>query len=170
MLAAEALMRLILAMPRCRATNALKAGVLRLLGGSVGRRVTIYPGTWVFPGRNLEIEDDVDLAYGVVITTTGGVRIGARTLIGYRAQILSANHAIPPLPHRIFDSGHAVGAVDIGRDVWVGANVCILAGVQVGDGAVIGAGSVVTRAVPPGAIVAGNPARIIRFRERCGGN
>jgi acetyltransferase-like isoleucine patch superfamily enzyme len=56
------------------------------------------------------------------------------------------------------------GNVVIGNDVWVGANVMILSGVTVGDGAVIGASSVVTHDVPPYAIVAGNPASIIRKR------
>jgi tetrahydrodipicolinate N-succinyltransferase len=54
--------------------------------------------------------------------------------------------------------------VTIGSDVWTGHNVNILPGVSVGDGAVIGAGSVVTRDVPPFAIVAGSPARVLRMR------
>jgi virginiamycin A acetyltransferase len=54
--------------------------------------------------------------------------------------------------------------VIIGNDVWVGINATILAGVRIGDGAVIGAGSVVTRSVPSYAIVAGVPAKIIRYR------
>jgi len=56
------------------------------------------------------------------------------------------------------------GGVSIGNDVWVGARAIILSGVTVGDGAVIGAGAVVTRSVPPYAIVAGNPARLLRYR------
>lgn len=56
------------------------------------------------------------------------------------------------------------GDINIGSDVWIGTNALILSGVQVGDGAIIGANSVVTKNVPPFAIVAGNPAIIIRFR------
>lgn len=52
----------------------------------------------------------------------------------------------------------------IGNDVWIGANASILAGVSIGDGAIIGAGSVVTKDVPDYAIVAGNPARILKYR------
>ena len=52
----------------------------------------------------------------------------------------------------------------IGNDVWIGSNSVVLGGVSIGDGAVVGAGSVVTRNVPPYAIVAGNPARILRYR------
>ena len=63
-------------------------------------------------------------------------------------------------------SGHPAtkGDVIIGNDVWIGMNVVILSGVKIGDGAVIGAGSVVVKDVPPYAIVAGNPAKLIRMR------
>jgi chloramphenicol O-acetyltransferase type B len=54
--------------------------------------------------------------------------------------------------------------VSIGHDVWLGRSVIVLPGVTIGDGAVVGAGSVVTKEVPPYAIVAGNPARLIRYR------
>jgi acetyltransferase-like isoleucine patch superfamily enzyme len=56
------------------------------------------------------------------------------------------------------------GDVTIGNDVWIGRNVLILSGVSIGDGAVIGAGSVISRDVGPYAVVAGNPARLIRYR------
>lgn len=56
------------------------------------------------------------------------------------------------------------GDVIIGNDVWIGYNVTILSGVKIGDGAVIGTGSVVSKDVPPYAIVAGNPARVVRYR------
>ncbi|RQP21615.1 CatB-related O-acetyltransferase [Piscinibacter terrae] len=54
--------------------------------------------------------------------------------------------------------------VTIGHDVWIGRSAIVLPGVEIGHGAVVGAGAVVTKSVPPYAIVAGNPARIIRFR------
>lgn len=57
-----------------------------------------------------------------------------------------------------------VQRVSIGHDVWIGRSAIVLPGVQIGDGAVVGAGAVVTKSVPPYAIVAGNPARIIRYR------
>jgi acetyltransferase-like isoleucine patch superfamily enzyme len=56
------------------------------------------------------------------------------------------------------------GPVIIGNDVWIGAGAIILSGVTISDGAIVGAGSVVTHDIPPYAIVAGNPARLIRFR------
>lgn len=58
----------------------------------------------------------------------------------------------------------AAGPVVIGHDVWVGARALIMNGVTIGDGAIVAAGAVVTRDVPPYAIVGGSPARLIRFR------
>lgn len=69
-------------------------------------------------------------------------------------------------PQSVNTPGHprTKGPTVIGNDVWLGARSLILSGVHVGDGAVVGAGTVVTRSVPPYGIVAGNPARLIRYR------
>lgn len=56
------------------------------------------------------------------------------------------------------------GAIEIGHDVWIGTNAIILSGVTIGTGAIVGAGSLVAKDVPPYAIVAGNPAKVLRFR------
>jgi acetyltransferase-like isoleucine patch superfamily enzyme len=53
----------------------------------------------------------------------------------------------------------------IGRDVWLGARVIVVAGVSIGDGCIVGAGSVVTRSLPPNSIAVGSPARIVGCRE-----
>lgn len=161
----ETIMRALFALPRFRLLNGMKSIFLRAAGARVGGRVVYYPGVWISaPVRGLEIGDDVDLAYGVLITTPGGVSIGARTLVGYRTQILSANHVIPPAPGRIFGAGHATAQVRIGADVWIGANCLILPGVSIGEGAVVAGGSIVTKDIPAYAIAAGIPARVIRDR------
>lgn len=161
----EFVMQLLFALPRYRLLNAVKAAFLRLVGAEVGRRVVFYPGVWIAPGRNLHLGDDVDLAAGVVITTSGGVEIGARTLVGYRAQILSTNHVVPAGRGRIFGSGHVKKPVAIGADAWIGAAAIVLPGVTIGEGAVVAAGSVVTKDVQPFMIVAGVPAKPVRRRE-----
>lgn len=135
-------------------------------GAKFGKRVSIYPGVWISPGRNLVVGDDVDLAKDVLITTTGGVEIGDRTLIGYRTQILSSNHTIPPIGEPFPISGDEHKKVIIGKDVWIGANCVITPGVTIGEGAVVAAGAVVTKDVEPNAIVGGVPARLIKFRRK----
>ena len=161
----ECLMVLVLGLPRFQLCLWVKANFLRFVGAKVGRDVVIYPQVWIAPGRSLVIGDDVDLALGVLITTSGGVVIGDRTLIGYRTQIISSNHRIPDELGRIFGAGHVDGRVEIGSDVWIGGGAIILPGVSIGDGAVVAAGSVVSRYVEAGAIVGGVPNRLIRMRD-----
>lgn len=160
----EALMQLVFALPRYRAFIWLKEALLRLQGAKFGKRVVIYPGVWIAPGRNLVVGDDVDIAKEVLITTAGGVEIGDRTLIGYRTQILSANHLVPRNRNRIFGAGHVLKKITIGSDVWIGANSIITAGVSIGEGAVVAAGAVVTKDVPPYSYVGGVPARVLKLR------
>ncbi|MGR0306248.1 acyltransferase [Acinetobacter beijerinckii] len=161
----ETISCLIFKLPRFRLFNYFKSLYLRVFfKAKIGRRVIFYPDIWIFTGRKLILGDDVDLATGVLITTDGGVSIGDRTLVGYGTKILSSNHNVPKLPDRIFDSGHTKAPVMIGNDAWLGANCIILPGVTIGDGAVVAAGSVVTKDVPANVFVGGIPAKIIKER------
>lgn len=161
----EALMSSIFSLPRFRLFIYFKVFLLRLMGAKVGKKPYIYPGVWITPGRNLVIGDHVDLAKDVLITTGGGVFIGDRTLIGYRTQILSANHTIPNIGEPFPISGDNFSPIHIENDVWIGANCLIMAGVKIREGAVVAGGSVVTKDVPANAIVGGVPAKIIKMRE-----
>lgn len=161
----EVVMRALFVLPRYPWLNRLKSLFLRLNGAVVGERVIFYPGVWIAPGRNLVIGDDVDLAFGVLIESSGGVTIGDRALIGFGTKIFSRNHIVPPRGEPIFNSGHTNQPVSIGQDAWLGANVIVLPGRTIGEGAVVGAGSVVTKDVPPFAVVGGNPAKILRMRD-----
>lgn len=163
--AVETVSWLLFQLPRFRFLNFIKSLYLRCFFGSkIGRRVVYYPGVWIFTGRSLVVGDDVDFAKDVLVTTDGGVTIGDRVLIGYRTQILSSNHHIPKAPSRIFDSGHISLPIVIEKDVWIGANCVILAGVTIGEGSVVAAGSVVTKDVAPFTYVGGVPARLIKKR------
>lgn len=161
----EIVMSIILGLPRYRCCLVVKKLFLGFTGAKIGRRVVIYPGVWIIPGHNLIIGDDVDLAKDVLITTRGGVSIGARTLVGYRSQILSVNHSIPPAGIPFPPSGDIYKPVTISNDVWICANCIITPGVTIGEGAVVCAGSVVTCDVPSNAIVGGVPAKIIQMRK-----
>ena len=160
----EFLMKMVFALPRYRVFVFLKTTLLKLVGASIGKGVVIYPSVWICPGKNLHMGNNVDVALGVIITTSGGVFIGDRTLIGYRTQILSSNHTIPPIGKPFPISGDDHKPIYIGEDVWIGANCVITAGVTIGKGAVIAAGAVVTNDLPENCIVGGVPAKIIRYR------
>lgn len=162
----EYLLWLIFWLPRDSLSNCIKTFFLRLAGAKIEKRVVYYPGVWIMPGRNLIVGNDVDFAFGVIITTNGGVSIGDRTLVGYRTQILSTNHNVPTGHGKIFSAGHEKKPVNIGSDVWIGANCIILPGVTIGEGAVIAAGSVVTKNVAPYTYAAGVPARMIKVRQK----
>lgn len=158
-------MSILFSLPRYRSLNYIKKLFLQILGANIGKGVVFYPGLWITPGRNLVIEDDVDLAQGVLLTTSGGVFIGKRALIGYRTQILTTDHEIPPVGERFPISGNKMGKVTIHNDTWIGANCIITPGVTIGEGAVVAAGSVVTKDVKPNTIVGGIPAKYIKSRR-----
>lgn len=161
----EFIQGLIFSLPRYRPLNYLKKKFLELNGAKIGKRPIFYPGVFIFPGRNLVVGDDVDFAKGVIIGTPGGVRIGDRVLLGFGCQIMSGNHVIPPNKGKIFHSGFDRKPVSIEKDAWIGAYSVIVAGVTVGEGAVVAAGSVVTKDVAPFSIVGGVPAKLIRMRD-----
>jgi acetyltransferase-like isoleucine patch superfamily enzyme len=94
----------------------------------------------------------------------GGVVIGADCLLGPQVMIFSENHSFESRSTPIIEQGEAPASVSIGRDVWIGAGSIILGGVEIGDGAIVAAGSVVSRSVDPYTIVAGVPARKIGDR------
>lgn len=113
-------------------------------------------------GYNISLEDGVFLNFGCVILDVAKVTIGAGTLIGPGVQILTADRPRDPIVRaRMLESGRPV---TIGRNVWIGGGAIILPGVAIGDNAIVGAGSVVTRNVPSKHTVAGNPARAICAR------
>ncbi len=104
----------------------------------------------------LRIGNFCSISKGVIILLGGEHRIDWITTYPFSDLFKEFRHLV----------GHPAtkGHVVIGNDVWIGLNALILSGVQIGDGAVIGASSVVTRDVPPYAVVAGNPARVIKMR------
>lgn len=155
----------IFALPRHKLFNIVKSNYMRLQGAKIGKSITYYPGIKINPCMNIKLGNQVDLAWGVIITTGGGVEIGDRTLIGYRTMISSANHVIPPNREKIFHAGHTPEKVIIENDVWVGGNCVITAGVTIGEGSVVAAGSVVTKDVAPFTIVGGVPAKFIKQRD-----
>ncbi|HEX8631322.1 MAG TPA: acyltransferase [Catenuloplanes sp.] len=133
---------------------AVQADLLRLGDRSYLAAYTYVTGEVSF-GRDCSVN-----AFTAVrgrVEAGDGVRIGAHT------SILGFNHGIDPdVP--VFRQPLTSKGVTIGDDVWVGAHVVVLDGVRVGDHAVLAAGAVVTRDVPAGAVVGGNPARVIRWR------
>ncbi|MFO1134434.1 MAG: sugar O-acetyltransferase [Rhodoblastus sp.] len=136
-----------------------RADLLRERLGAVGRHVHIRPPFHCDYGFNIKLGDGVFLNFNCVFLDVVAIEIGAGTQIGPAVQIYAADHPRDPEQRR---AGLEFGRpVKIGANVWIGGGAVILPGVTVGDDAIIGAGSVVTRDVPAAATVAGNPARRI---------
>jgi maltose O-acetyltransferase len=131
--------------------------LLEELIGTVGANVNIRPPFFCDYGFNISLGDGVFMNFNCIILDVVPVTIGAMTQIGPGVQILAADHPRDPVQRRaMLESGKPIA---IGANVWIGGGALIMPGVTIGDDAIIGAGSVVTRDVPAGATVVGNPAR-----------
>jgi maltose O-acetyltransferase len=133
--------------------------LLRERLGAAGAGCVVRPPFYCDYGFNIRLGAGVFLNFNCVILDVVPVEIGDGAQVGPAVQIYAADHPRDPALRR---DGLELGRpVRIGRHVWIGGGAIILPGVTVGDEAVIGAGSVVTRDVAGGATVAGNPARAI---------
>lgn len=127
-----------------------------------------YRCTIVSP-ENIEISDNVHIQLGCSLYGQGGgISIEKGSILAHEVQIFSQNHMYDAtnLEFIPYDKRFNIGKVKIGKYVWVGARVMVMAGVSIGDGAVIAAGSIVTKNVPECAIVGSNPARILKYRNK----
>jgi maltose O-acetyltransferase len=134
-----------------------RSSILRELLGRVG------PGAWIEPpfycdyGSNILVGERFYANTGCVVLDCETVEIGARVKLGPNVQLLAVSHPLDAAQRAL---GLEYGEpISIGDDVWVGGGAIVLGGVTIGDRAVVGAGSVVTRDVPADMVVAGNPAR-----------
>lgn len=143
-------------------------GILRVVGSSkvtIGRYSRIGDGVEIGTEEDglIKIGNHVRINRGVTLFAYNKINVGNHTLIGEFVSIRDANHGIAP-DKIIHDQKHESSSISIGRDVWIGRGSVILPGVQIGDGCVIGANSVVTKSIPPGTIAVGTPAAPIRKR------
>jgi len=130
---------------------------------TVGERVSIKEGLRVEKPHKVTIGSDVRINTDCVLQAHGGIEIGDFTMIAARVTIVTANHDLALRGVEAFDTLREA-PVRIGRHCWLGTGVIVLPGVTIGDGAVVGAGSVVTRDLPAGKICMGTPARPVRER------
>jgi acetyltransferase-like isoleucine patch superfamily enzyme len=116
-------------------------------------------------GVGIRIGNRSAVGAGAFLGGQGGIHIGDDVIIGPGARMFSENHAYASLDRPIRAQGHERAPVVIGDDCWIGSGATILAGVSIGHGCVVAAGAVVTHDVPPLCMVAGVPARVVRWRQ-----
>ena len=129
-----------------------------LIGQKLDEGFGLFPPFYTDCGRNIHIEKNVFINSGCRFQDQGGVYIGENSLIGHNVVIATLNHEMDPY-HR---ADIHPKPIHIGKRVWIGSGSILLPGVTIGDNSIVGAGSVVTKDVPPDTIVAGNPAKFIK--------
>lgn len=135
--------------------------VIKELFGSIGE------GSWVMPrfqcdyGYQIHLGSNSFLNYDAILMDCATITIGDDVSIGPRAQLLTALHPINDHEARRqrFETAQPI---TIGNNAWLGGGVIVCAGVTIGEDSVIGAGSVVTRDIPPRVLAVGNPCRVVR--------
>jgi len=141
-------------------------------GIALGRNVTIARGaTLLCTGVLAELGDGIRLGdrcavgAGSFLGGQGGLFVGDDVIMGPGVHIFTENHRFDLTELPIRAQGNSRASVTIDRDCWIGASATIVAGVSIGTGSIIAAGAIVTRDVPPYAVVAGVPARVIKWRR-----
>jgi acetyltransferase-like isoleucine patch superfamily enzyme len=131
-----------------------------------GRFVWIGDGTKIrcHEGR-VEIGPKTVLGQDCTISAYQSVRIGEQCVIADRAMFIDFDHGVVDVELPIRRQGIYKRDVEVGSNCWIGYGACILRGVRVGDNAIVGTSSVVTRDVPANAVVGGVPAKVIRMRD-----
>jgi putative colanic acid biosynthesis acetyltransferase WcaF len=138
-----------------------RSTLLRAFGAKIGKGCHIYPKVIIHAPWNLSCEDNVGIADKAVIYNQAPVRVGERSVISQGAHICTGTHDYNDEKFRL-----VAKPINIGRNSWVCAEVFVMPGVNIGDGAVVGARSVVTKDVLPWTVCAGNPCRIIKERTK----
>lgn len=134
-------------------------------GVHFGDKVTLNRYAYVQGGAGgVRLGNRVEINNYSIVNGTGGIDIGDDTLIGPGVRIISYQHR-HARNATIREQAVDARPIRIGRDCWLGANAVILAGVSIGNGAVVAAGAVVREDVPDYAIVAGVPAAVKKYRE-----
>lgn len=133
----------------------------------IGEATSIMSGSYLYAddSSKLIIGSHCSFNHNVFLGAAGGeVVIGNDVLIGPNVVLRAADHVFASAEVPIRCQGHRPGRIAIGDDVWLAANVVVTSGVTIGNGCVVGAGSIVTYDLPPMTVCVGNPARPIRSR------
>jgi maltose O-acetyltransferase len=137
--------------------------LIRELIPATGQSIWIEPPFYCDYGSNITLGDKIYFNFNCVILDVVPVSIGSGVLFGPAVQIYTATHPLNAAERR---AGLELGrSIEIGEDAWIGGGAIICPGVRIGARSVVGAGSVVTKDVPEGVLVVGNPGVVIRKIE-----
>ncbi|MFL6137148.1 MAG: sugar O-acetyltransferase [Frankiaceae bacterium] len=139
--------------------DAIRQAWSELTGTAVDPTFSLIPPVYSEYGLQIRVGRNVFVNQGCTLNDIGGIEIGDDVLIGPRVSLISSGHPLDPNERR---RRIVAAPIVIQRNVWLAAGATVLQGVTVGEDSVVAAGAVVTRDVPPGTLVAGVPARVVR--------
>lgn len=135
----------------------------RMILDKCGRGVNIYPKAQFSSKVELGNYSDIGLAARI----QGKCVIGDNVMMGPEVLIWTINHTTSDLSvPMMYQGSEEERPVFIGNDCWIGSRAIILPGVKIGNGVIIGAGAVVSRDIPDYAVAVGNPARVVKYRNK----
>jgi putative colanic acid biosynthesis acetyltransferase WcaF len=137
-----------------------RAAILKIFGAKIGKGSHVYPGVKIWAPWNLEVGEEAGIANGVILYTQGRIVIGKRAVVSQGSHLCSGTHDYEKAGMPLICK-----PITIGDYAWVTTEVFIHPGVTVGDGAVIGARSVVNRDVPEWTVCSGHPCKPIKPRN-----
>lgn len=140
------------------APNEVRQLLSQLFGYRVPDSFRVFPPFYTYFGKNITVGEGVFVNACCHFQDHGGVTLGDGCQIGHNVVFATLNHGFSPEDRR----NTYPAPITLGRNVWVGSNSTILAGVTIGDNAIVAAGAVVTHDVAPGTVVGGVPARFIK--------
>lgn len=134
------------------------------LAAECGDNVTIHPGCYFYNIRNIKVGNNVSFNQMCYVQGSGGIFIGSNVRLAHGVTIETESHKYDDIDVEIANQGLKYKSVIIEDDVWIGAKATILYGRHICRGAIVGANAVVTKDVVSNAIVAGVPAKLVKYR------
>jgi len=133
--------------------------------GKIGTHVVIKKNAQILAPKRLTLGDYVYIGPEAYFQCNGEVTIRRGSILGPRVKLYSSSHNFHGAEFLPYDAKLIRKPIDIGENVWVGGDVIVLPGVEIGEGCIVGAGAVVTKSFPRCTVIGGNPARAIGQRD-----
>jgi len=140
--------------------NGWRIFLLKLFGADIGHHVRIHPSARIYLPWNFTARDHVVIEHGVIVNCIGTVTVGERSRISQYAHLVAGTHDYERRNMQIIRS-----PITIGKDAWIAADAFVGPGVTIGDGSLLAARSSAFKALPPGMVCIGEPARPVKPRD-----